>query len=307
MCSWDTHYRHRNRLRGRWERSPALTRLQDFSEHQTGAFEELPMIMHFYLHSHGEIRSFMIDPRWSGQHLRRVYWISLRIWSSVPLIYPFTRIIYDSRKPLSLSVCLSACLSLCLFVCLSVGLSVCLSVCLSRWKEYWSCQWIYLFVGTHLPHTHTNECNKGCWCFDSEGKTCLLNVSLVIWVRYKTKAYEIFDTEVQPVILYAAGIWGLHRQNKVQRVHTFDCKRYLNVPFILPNKVVYGETGRNPLYVNSAIRCIKHWLRILKLDSARLPKQAYTILLNMDDRGNNYWVRLSATKRWVRYSFHLGI
>ena len=106
-------------------------------------------------------------------------------------------------------------------------------------------------------------------------------------MRYKTKAYEIFDTEVQPVILYAAGIWGLHRQNKVQRVHTFDCKRYLNVPFILPNKVVYGETGRNPLYVNSAIRCIKHWLRILKLDSAHLSKQAYTMLLNMDDRGNN--------------------
>ena len=30
-------------------------------------------------------------------------------------------------------------------------------------------------------------------------------------------------------------------------------------------------------------------MRILKLDSARLPEQAYTMLFNMDERGKNCW------------------
>ena len=75
-------------------------------------------------------------------------------------------------------------------------------------------------------------------------------------MRYQKNAFlKIFDTQVQPVILYSAEIWGLHRLSNVERVHTFACKRYLNVLFKVPNKFVYGETGRYPLYVNSAIRC----------------------------------------------------
>ena len=100
---------------------------------------------------------------------------------------------------------------------------------------------------------------------------------------------KIFDTQVQPVIPYSAEIWGLHRLSNVERVHTFARKCYLNVPLKVPNKFVYGETGRYPLYVNSAVRCIRYWLRILKLDPARLPKQAYTMLFNMDERGKNCW------------------
>ena len=87
--------------------------------------------------------------------------------------------------------------------------------------------------------------------------------------------------------MYSAEIWGLHRLSNVERVHTFACKRYLNVPLKVPNKFVYRETGRYPLYVNSAVRCIRYWLRILKLDPRRLPKQAYTMLFNMDERGKN--------------------
>ena len=94
-------------------------------------------------------------------------------------------------------------------------------------------------------------------------------------MRYPKKCFfKIFHTQAQPVVLYSAEIWGLHRLNNVERVHTFASKRYLNVPLKVPNKFVYGEKGRYPLYVNSAVRCIRYWLRILKLDSVRLPKKS---------------------------------
>ena len=114
---------------------------------------------------------------------------------------------------------------------------------------------------------------------------------------------KIFDTQVQPVIPYSAEIWGLHRLSNVERVHTFARKRYLNVPLKVPNKFVYGETGRYPLYVNNAVRCIRCWLRILKLDSARLPKQAYIMLFNMDERGKNCW---ATSVRNILFSLGFG-
>ena len=101
--------------------------------------------------------------------------------------------------------------------------------------------------------------------------------------------FKIFDTQVQPVIMYASEVWGLHRLDSIERVHTYACKRLLNVTSKLPNKFVYGETGRYPLYVNSAVRCIRYWLKILKMDMSRIPKQAYEMLLRMDNSGKECW------------------
>ena len=99
--------------------------------------------------------------------------------------------------------------------------------------------------------------------------------------------FRIFDTQVQPVLLYSAEILELHRLNSVDRFHTFACKRYLIVPLKVPNKFMYGETGRNPMNVNSAVRRIRYWLRNFKLDISRFPKEAYTMLSNMNERWKN--------------------
>ena len=54
--------------------------------------------------------------------------------------------------------------------------------------------------------------------------------------------------------------------------------------------MVYGELGRFPLYVNSQIRCVKYWFRLLEMDDTRLPKQAYLMLLSLDQNGKRCWV-----------------
>ena len=122
--------------------------------------------------------------------------------------------------------------------------------------------------------------------------------------------FKIFDTQVQPVLLYASELWGLHRLDSIEKVHTLACKRVLNVHSRVPNKLVYGELGRYPLYINSAIRCFRYWLKLLTLDDSRLPKQAYRMLLNIDEKGKVCWVthvknelfRLGFGYVWVQQS-----
>ena len=53
--------------------------------------------------------------------------------------------------------------------------------------------------------------------------------------------------------------------------------------------MVYGELGRYPLFVNSTPRCFKYWLRVLKMDDTRIPKQAYKMTL-MDESEKKCWV-----------------
>ena len=52
-----------------------------------------------------------------------------------------------------------------------------------------------------------------------------------------------------------------------------------------PNDLVYGETNRYPLFVNSAVRCIRYWLKLTRMEASKLPSKAYRILHVLDARG----------------------
>ena len=67
------------------------------------------------------------------------------------------------------------------------------------------------------------------------------------------------------------------------------CKRFLGVPICTPNKMVYGEVGRYPLFVNSYLRSLKYWFKVLMMTEDRLPKQAYLMLHNLDRNGKRCW------------------
>ena len=75
--------------------------------------------------------------------------------------------------------------------------------------------------------------------------------------------------------MYESDIWGTMRLNN--RKGTPAYKRFL-VPLRTPSKMVYGELGRCPLFVNSTEQCLKYWLRVLKMDVVRIRKQAYKMI-----------------------------
>ena len=107
----------------------------------------------------------------------------------------------------------------------------------------------------------------------------------------KDIVFKIFDVQVQPTLLYAAEMWGLlYEGNEIEKVHTYMCKRFLNVSVKTPNTLVYGELGRLPLKVYCFLRVINYWFKLLEMQPSRLPLQAYKMLFALDEQGKTNWV-----------------
>ena len=73
-----------------------------------------------------------------------------------------------------------------------------------------------------------------------------------------TTFLTMFDAQIKPMLLYGSEIWGLKEYKSVEKVRSFALKKLLNVSPRTPNDMVYGETGRFPLYVLSYTSCIKY-------------------------------------------------
>ena len=96
---------------------------------------------------------------------------------------------------------------------------------------------------------------------------------------------KILDCQILPCILYGA---------EIERVHVFALKRYLNVASQTPNTMVYGETGRYPVFVTTAIKAVKYWLRVVMMSPERHTRKACNMLASMDNSGKETWAT------WIR-------
>ena len=105
---------------------------------------------------------------------------------------------------------------------------------------------------------------------------------------------KIFDAQgmlLMPMVLYGAEIWGMESCSSVtDNVRLFGLKRYLGVDRRTPNDLVYGEVGGFPIQINAPVRCIRHWLKLMRLEEHRLPLRAYKMLFNLDQREKTNWV-----------------
>jgi len=55
--------------------------------------------------------------------------------------------------------------------------------------------------------------------------------------------WKLSDSEIEPMLTYAAEIWGLENVGQMGKVQTFAMKRFLRVPLHSSNKLLYEETG----------------------------------------------------------------
>ena len=76
----------------------------------------------------------------------------------------------------------------------------------------------------------------------------------------------------------------------IEQVHTLAFKRFLNVSIHASNTILYGDTGRFPLYINHWIKCIKYWFRLQNMPRDRIPKQAYEMLEGLTENNVKTWV-----------------
>ena len=74
---------------------------------------------------------------------------------------------------------------------------------------------------------------------------------------------KLFDTQIEPILTYAAEVWGLEDVGQIEKVQIFAMKRFLGVPLHSSNKLLYGESSRYPLFTRTtvkAVKCFKYWL-----------------------------------------------
>ena len=77
-------------------------------------------------------------------------------------------------------------------------------------------------------------------------------------------------------------------------------KRFLRVPIFTPNMMIYGDTGRHELWINSTLRSIKYWLKILRMDENRYVRKVYNMMLH-DDCCDNWAGKIK--KVFFRFDF----
>ena len=64
--------------------------------------------------------------------------------------------------------------------------------------------------------------------------------------------FLMFDCQIQPILTYGSEVWGLSdNQESIERVSAL--KRFLGVNSKSPRHLIYGETGRHPLFVNTYV------------------------------------------------------
>ena len=92
----------------------------------------------------------------------------------------------------------------------------------------------------------------------------------------------------------------------VERIHLSALKRFLNVSSRTPNVMVYGETGRYPLFVNIFVKSVKYWLRILKMPDHHFPYKSHKMLLYLHEQNRKTWAS-SVCFLLYKYIFNQGV
>ena len=166
-------------------------------------------------------------------------------------------------------------------------------------RERWVCngelmpvvntyKYLGIFFSTRLSFV------LACKDLKSKAKNALLCIMRKLYTLHNNSfklLITLFDSQVQPILQYGSEIWGLDKAaHQCESVHLFAIKRYLGVDSRTPNDLVYGETNRYPVFINSSVNCIRYWLKLSCMDMCRLPHKAYKMLLDLDAKGKQNWV-----------------
>ena len=150
----------------------------------------------------------------------------------------------------------------------------------------------YKYLGvvftTKLSLTYT------CQELISRGKNAVLSIMKKLYKLEHCSLeifFKLFDAQVQPIVQYGAEIWGIEASAPaIEKLHLFAMKKFLCVDKRTPNDLVYGELGRYPIYINSNLRCVRYWIKLIQMNENRLPFKAYKMLYDLDEKGKRNWV-----------------
>ena len=106
----------------------------------------------------------------------------------------------------------------------------------------------------------------------------------------KSVFFKIFDVKISPILYYGCELWGIDNYLELERAQYYACKRFMCVKQKASNYAVLGDCARYPMYIQSHKRCIKYWLKILKMPKSRFVRKCYDMMLDDDSLGFTNWV-----------------
>ena len=105
----------------------------------------------------------------------------------------------------------------------------------------------YKYLGLYF--TTKLRFSTACSDLAARGKRAVMGILSVLY-KFDNQSMKpfgkLFDSKVQPVLLYAAEIWGLGDDYcyQIENPHMFALKRFLGVGQMTPNNMIYGDTAR---------------------------------------------------------------
>jgi len=101
---------------------------------------------------------------------------------------------------------------------------------------------------------------------------------------------ELFNKMIVPILTYGAEVWGTKKFKDIESIQIYFCKKMIGLPQQTTNNAVMGECGQYPVYIECVKKCIKYWLKILRMPDTRYVKCCYGMLKGMDENGKETWV-----------------
>ena len=97
---------------------------------------------------------------------------------------------------------------------------------------------------------------------------------------------KLFDSLVEPIILYGSEVWGFENIQIMEKIHLKFCKRILDVRLTTPNCMVYGELGRYPLEIRVKMRMVSFWEKLVQSEN-KFSSILYRLMLQIHQSGNH--------------------
>ena len=83
---------------------------------------------------------------------------------------------------------------------------------------------------------------------------------------------KLYESLVEPVLFYSAGVWGISDFREIQMVQTKACRYFLGGGKCASNVALRGDMGWNSCYVKAKTEVFRLWMKLRNTDDARVLK-----------------------------------
>ena len=104
---------------------------------------------------------------------------------------------------------------------------------------------------------------------------------------------ELFNKTIKPILLYGCEIWGVGKNDIIERVQLKYFKHIFYLKKSTPSYMIYGELGIKPIQVDIETRTIAFWAKLIEADMHnKLSSAIYTVIYEMtkEKKIKSFWI-----------------